>query len=223
MSDLDVRGIGFTSQRTRDRLVHRLREAGIRDERVLSVIGATPRHLFVDEALAHRAYEDTALPIGHGQTISQPYVVARMTEVLLGGGTPGSVLEIGTGCGYQTAVLSQLVGQVYSVERIGPLLDRARTRLRALRCRNVSLRHADGTLGWPEKGPFDGILVTAAARELPDALLTQLAVGGRMVAPVGSADGAAQELRLVRRTEDGVQQELLEYVRFVPLLGGTLR
>ncbi len=223
----DVRGIGFTSQRTRDRLVQRLRDAGIRDERVLAVIAATPRHLFVDEALAHRAYEDTALPIGHGQTISQPYVVARMTEVLLGGAAPGSVLEIGTGCGYQTAVLSQLVGQVYTVERIRPLLDRARTRLRELRCRNVAFRHADGTFGWPEKGPYEGILVTAAPRGVPEELLDQLAVGGRMVLPVGRSDGQAegdvQELRLVRRTEAGIEQELLEYVRFVPLLGGTVR
>lgn len=223
----DVRGIGFTSQRTRDRLVQRLREAGIRDERVLAVIAATPRHLLVDEALSHRAYEDTALPIGHGQTISQPYVVARMTEVLLGGGTPGSVLEIGTGCGYQTAVLSQLVGQVYTIERIRPLLDRARTRLRELRCRNVAFRHADGALGWPEKGPFEGILVTAAPHGVPEALLAQLAVGGRMVVPVARAeargDGDVQELRLIRRTEEGLEQELLEYVRFVPLLGGTVR
>ena len=227
MSSLDVRGIGFTSQRTRDRLVERLRDAGIRDERVLSTIAATPRHLFVDEALAHRAYEDTALPIGHGQTISQPYVVARMTEALLGGGTPGSVLEIGTGCGYQTAVLSQLVGQVHTVERIRPLLERARVRLRELRCRNVSLRHADGTLGWPEKGPFEAILVAAAPRDVPEALLLQLPVGGRMVLPVGRpADGRAedvQELRLLRRTEAGIEQERLEPVRFVPMLGGTVR
>ena len=221
MSDLDIRGIGFTSQRTRDRLVQRLREAGVADEHVLRVVAETPRHLFVDEALAHRAYEDTALPIGHQQTISQPYVVARMTAELLAAGPLGSVLEIGTGCGYQTAVLSRLVGQVYSVERIRPLLDRARTRLRELRCRNVSLRHADGTLGWPEKGPYAGILVTAAPRTVPEELLSQLAVGGRMVLPVG--DGELQELRLLRRTEAGIEEELLEYVRFVPLLGGTVR
>lgn len=221
MSDLDIRGIGFTSQRTRDRLVQRLREAGVADEHVLRVVAETPRHLFVDEALAHRAYEDTALPIGHQQTISQPYVVARMTAELLAAGPLGSVLEIGTGCGYQTAVLSRLVGQVYSVERIRPLLDRARARLRELRCRNVSLRHADGTLGWPEKGPYAGILVTAAPRTVPEELLSQLAVGGRMVLPVG--DGELQELRLLRRTEAGIEEELLEYVRFVPLLGGTVR
>ena len=221
MSDLDVRGIGFTSQRTRDRLVQRLRESGLRDERVLAVIGAVPRHLFVDEALSHRAYEDTALPIGHGQTISQPYVVARMSEALLDGGTPGSVLEIGTGCGYQTAVLSRLAGQVFTVERIRPLLDRARGRLRDLRCRNLSFRHADGSLGWPEKGPFDGIIVTAAPRGVPPELVDQLAVGGRLVVPVG--DGEVQELRILHRTEEGVEQTLLEHVRFVPLLGGTVR
>jgi protein-L-isoaspartate(D-aspartate) O-methyltransferase len=221
VSDLDIRGIGFTSQRTRDRLVQRLRDAGISDEAVLRVVAETPRHLFVDEALAHRAYEDTALPIGHQQTISQPYVVARMTAELLAGGPLGSVLEIGTGCGYQTAVLSRLVGQVYSVERIRPLLDRARSRLRELRCRNVSLRHADGTLGWPEKGPFEGILVAAAPRTVPEELLAQLAVGGRLVLPVG--DGDMQELRVLRRTESGVEEQLLEYVRFVPLLGGTVR
>jgi len=221
MSDIDIRGIGFTSQRTRDRLVQRLRESGVRDEHVLSVVAAMPRHLFIDEALAHRAYEDTALPIGHQQTISQPYVVARMTEALLEAGRPASVLEIGTGCGYQTAVLSQVVGQVYSVERIRPLLDRARARLRELRCRNVTLRHADGTIGWTDKGPFDGIIVTAAPRTLPAELVDQLAVGGRMIIPVG--DGEVQELRRITRTAAGIEQELLEKVRFVPLLGGVVR
>jgi protein-L-isoaspartate(D-aspartate) O-methyltransferase len=221
MSELDVRGIGFTSQRTRDRLVQRLREAGIADERVLGVIAATPRHLFVDEALAHRAYEDTALPIGHQQTISQPYVVARMTEALLDGGRPGTVLEIGTGCGYQTAVLSQLADQVCTIERIRPLLERARTRLRDLRCRNVSFRHGDGAVGWSEKAPFEGILVAAAPRGVPQALLEQLAPGGRMVVPVG--DGEVQELRRLRRTASGIEEEVLERVRFVPLLGGTVR
>ncbi|HSG91254.1 MAG TPA: protein-L-isoaspartate(D-aspartate) O-methyltransferase [Pseudomonadales bacterium] len=221
MNDIDIRGIGFTSQRTRDRLVKRLEDDGIADARVLGVIAATPRHLFVEEALSHRAYEDTALPIGHAQTISQPYVVARMTEALLADGPLGNVLEIGTGCGYQTAVLAQLVGHVYSVERIRPLLDRARTRLRELKLRNVSLRHADGTMGWPEKGPFEGILVTAAPRGVPQELLDQLAVGGRLVLPVG--DGEIQELRCIHRTPEGLRQELLGKVRFVPLLGGTVR
>jgi protein-L-isoaspartate(D-aspartate) O-methyltransferase len=221
VNDIDIRGIGFTSQRTRDRLVKRLEEEGIDDERVLGVIAETPRHLFVEEALAHRAYEDTALPIGHSQTISQPYVVARMTAALLEDGPLGNVLEIGTGCGYQTAVLAQLVGHVYSVERIRPLLDRARTRLRELKLRNISLRHADGTMGWPEKGPFEGILVTAAPRGVPPELLEQLAMGGRMVLPVG--DGDVQELRRIRRTPEGLKQEVLGKVRFVPLLGGTVR
>ena len=221
MSDLDVRGIGFTSQRTRDRLVARLRDAGVQDERVLSVMAETPRHLFIDEALAHRAYEDTALPIGHQQTISQPYIVARMTEELHAGRTLDRVLEIGTGCGYQTAVLSAVAGQVYSIERIAPLLDRARRRLRELRLRNVFLRHGDGFLGWPEKGLFDGILVAAAPRGVPEALVEQLAPGGRLVIPVG--DGEEQELVLMERGEEGVERRVLERVRFVPLLGGTVR
>jgi protein-L-isoaspartate(D-aspartate) O-methyltransferase len=221
LNEIDIDGIGFTSQRTRDRLVARLEEGGIRDERVLGVIGRTPRHLFVDEALSHRAYEDTALPIGHQQTISQPYVVARMTEALIEHGVPGSVLEIGTGCGYQTAVLAQLVGQVLSVERIRPLLDRARTRLRELRVRNAQLRHADGGIGWADRGPFDGILVTAAPRSVPTELLDQLAVGGRMVIPVG--DGGVQELRRLTRTPEGIETERLGTVRFVPLVGGTVR
>lgn len=221
MNDIDIRGIGFTSQRTRDRLVARLAEAGIRDERVLGVIGATPRHLFVEEALAHRAYEDTALPIGHQQTISQPWVVARMTEALLEDGPLGNVLEIGTGSGYQSAVLAQLVGHVYSVERIRPLLERARTLLRELRLRNVTLRHADGNIGWADRGPFEGILVTAAPRGVPPELLEQLAVGGRMVVPVG--DGEEQALQRIRRTADGFRQETLGNVRFVPLLGGVIR
>lgn len=221
MNDIDIRGIGFTSQRTRDRLVKRLIAEGVEDERVLAVMAATPRHLFVDEALAHRAYEDSSLPIGHQQTISQPLVVARMTAALLRDGVPESVLEVGTGSGYQTAVLAQLVAQVCSVERIRPLLEQARTRLAALRLRNAVLRHADGTMGWPEKGPYDGILVAAAPRVLPAELLEQLAVGGRMVLPVG--DGEVQELVLLHRTEDGIRRESLGRVRFVPLLGGVLR
>jgi protein-L-isoaspartate(D-aspartate) O-methyltransferase len=221
VNDIRLSGIGFTSQRTRDRLVQRLRDGGIGDERVLEVIRRTPRHIFVDEALAHRAYEDTALPIGHQQTISQPRVVARMTEALLEDGPLASVLEIGTGCGYQTAVLAPLVGQVWSVERIRPLLERARTHMGTLRLRNVTLRHADGTVGWPEKGPFDGILAAAAPRTVPEALLEQLAVGGRLVLPVG--DGAVQQLVRIRRTAAGLERELLETVRFVPMLGGTQR
>ena len=221
MSDLDVRGIGFTSQRTRDRVVARLRDAGVLDERVLAVIAETPRHLFIDEALAHRAYEDTALPIGHQQTISQPYIVARMTEALHAGRVLDRVLEIGTGCGYQTAVLSAVAGQVYSIERIAPLLERARSRLRELRVRNAFLRHGDGCLGWPDKGPFDGILVAAAPRGVPEALVEQLAPGGRLVIPVG--DGEEQELVLIERGKEGAERRVLERVRFVPLLGGTVR
>lgn len=221
LKDSELQGIGFTSRRTRERLVRRLAEAGISDARVLEAMAETPRHIFVDEALSHRAYEDTALPIGHGQTISQPYVVARMTEALLEHGVPDSVLEIGTGCGYQTAILARLVPRVYSVERIRPLLDKARERLRRLRLTNVLCRHADGTLGWPEKGPFDGILAAAAPRSLPPALLEQLADGGRLLIPVG--EGEVQRLLRVRRRGENIEQTLLEQVRFVPLLSGTQR
>ena len=219
MSQFDLRGIGMTSQRTRDRLVRRLKDHGIRDQRVLDVIGATPRHIFIDEALAHRAYEDTALPIGHGQTISQPFIVALMTQTLLDR-PRDRVLEVGTGSGYQTAVLAALVKQVYSVERIQALIDRARERFRAMHLRNIRLRFDDGNLGWPEYAPFDGIIVTAAARSVPDALVAQLAVGGRMVIPVGEA--SAQRLRVIDNTTDGLREENLEYVRFVPLLRGTM-
>jgi protein-L-isoaspartate(D-aspartate) O-methyltransferase len=219
VSQFDLRGIGMTSQRTRDRLVRRLKDHGIRDQRVLDVIGATPRHIFIDEALAHRAYEDTALPIGHGQTISQPFIVALMTQTLLER-PRDRVLEVGTGSGYQTAVLAALVKQVYSVERIQALIDRARERFRAMHLRNIRLRFDDGNLGWPEYAPFDGIIVTAAARSVPDALVAQLAVGGRMVIPVGEA--SAQRLRVIDNTPDGLREENLEYVRFVPLLRGTM-
>lgn len=221
VTDSELLGIGFTSRRTRDRLVRRLADAGISDQRVLDAIAETPRHIFVDEALAHRAYEDTALPIGHGQTISQPYVVARMTQALIEYGVPDSVLEIGTGCGYQTAILARLVPRVYSVERIAPLLDRARERLRRLRVGNVQLKHADGALGWPHKGPFDGILAAAAARSVPEALLEQLAEGGHLIIPVGA--GETQELLRLRRHATGHERERLERVRFVPLLSGTTR
>ena len=195
MSQFDLRGIGMTSQRTRDRLVQRLREHGITDERVLTVIGEVPRHIFIDEALATRAYEDTALPIGHGQTISQPFIVALMTKTLLN--KPRErVLEIGTGSGYQTAVLAALVKRVFTVERIAPLIERARERFRAMKLRNVRVKYDDGNLGWPDQGPFDGIIVTAAARTVPAALLEQLAVGGRLVIPVGDdRDAGAQSHR----------------------------
>ena len=221
VTDSELLGIGFTSRRTRERLVRRLADAGITDERVLAAIAETPRHIFVDEALAHRAYEDTALPIGHGQTISQPYVVARMTQALLEHGVPESVLEIGTGCGYQAAILARLVPRVYSVERIRPLLDKARERLRRLRISNVQLKHADGAFGWPEKGPFSGMLAAAAPRSVPEGLLEQLAVEGRLIIPVGEGD--VQDLLRIRRTTNGFEREILERVRFVPLLSGTLR
>ncbi|PKO25928.1 MAG: protein-L-isoaspartate O-methyltransferase [Betaproteobacteria bacterium HGW-Betaproteobacteria-8] len=211
-------GIGMTSQRTRARMLARLREQGIRDEVTLSAMGSIPRHIFVDEALSSRAYEDVSLPIGFGQTISQPYIVARMTEILRGNGKPAKVLEIGTGCGYQTAVLSKIAMEVYSVERISPLLMKARGNLRELRMRNIKLKHADGTMGLPELAPFDGIIVTAASGHIPHDLLEQLAVGGRMVIPVGTEE---QTLYLIERTETEYLQTKLEAVKFVPLLGGT--
>lgn len=221
MTDLELQGIGMTSRRTRERLIARLREQGIADQRVLDVILGTPRHLFLDEALAHRAYEDTALPIGFNQTISQPYIVARMTELLLAEGPLNKVLEVGTGSGYQTAVLAQLVEQVYSVERIRPLQEKARQRLQRLKLWNVRLRHSDGGMGWPDQAPFDGILVTAAPEQVPDELLEQLAIGGRLVIPVG---GEQQQLKLiVRRDERNFETCVLEGVRFVPLLSGTVR
>lgn len=211
-------GIGMTSARTRDRLVQRLRDQGIADLRVLERFRVLPRHIFVDEALASRAYEDTALPIGFGQTISQPYIVARMTEALVQAGPLGKVLEIGTGCGYQTAVLAPFAELIYSVERVEPLLARTRERLLELDVRNVRLRHGDGMKGWPTQAPYDGILAAAAPLALPDALVAQLAVGGRLVAPVGP-EGEQQLWRLTR-TETGVRKEVLGPVSFVPLLGG---
>jgi protein-L-isoaspartate(D-aspartate) O-methyltransferase len=212
-------GIGMTSVRTRDRLVERLRGEGIRDEQVLAAIGAVPRHIFVDEALASRAYEDIALPIGAGQTISQPYIVARMTEALIHGQRLAKVLEVGSGCGYQSAVLARLVERVYSVERIDSLIAPARERLHALGVNNVRMRHADGFDGWPVNGPYDGILVAAAPGYVPPALLEQLAVGGRLVIPVGAQ--GAQRLLMFVRTESGVEEETLARVSFVPLLPGT--
>ncbi len=219
MSDLRMTGIGMTSARKRARLVQRLREQGITSLAVLDRVRNVPRHIFVDEALGSRAYEDTALPIGFGQTISQPYIVARMTEALLEGGPPQRVLEIGTGCGYQTAVLAPLVERMYTVERIGPLLARAKERLKELGVRNVRFRHGDGTLGWKSQAPFDGMLVAAAPLVVPEALIRQLAVGGRLLVPVGP-EGEQELVRFTRR-EERIERESLGSVAFVPLLGGT--
>ena len=219
MPDLRLSGIGMTSARTRDRLVQRLREQGITSLAVLDRIRNVPRHIFVDEALGSRAYEDTALPIGFGQTISQPYIVARMTEALLEGGGLRKVLEVGTGCGYQTAVLAPLVERVYSIERIEPLLDRAKERLKELGARNVRFRHGDGSAGWKSQAPFDGILVAAAPLIVPEALLKQLEVGGRLLVPVGP-EGEQELVRFTRR-EERIHRESLGPVAFVPLLGGT--
>lgn len=211
-------GIGMTSARTRDRLVQRLRDQGITNLSVLERIRSLPRHIFVDEALASRAYEDTALPIGWGQTISQPYIVARMTEALLAGGMPGKVLEVGSGCGYQTAVLAPFAERIFSIERIEPLVKRAKLRLKELDIRNVKLKHGDGMKGWPTQAPFDGILVAAAPLTLPETLVKQLALGGRLIVPVGP-EGQQQLLRLTRR-ESGIHREVLGQVSFVPLLAG---
>ena len=214
------RGIGMTSERTRERLIQRLREEGIVNQDVLEVIRRTPRHLFVDEALAHRAYEDTALPIGNNQTISQPYMVARMSELLLEDGPLDKVMEIGTGSGYQTAVLSQLVERIFSVERIKVLQDRAKERLLELNLRNVVFRWGDGWEGWPALAPYNGIIVTAVATDVPQALLDQLAPGGRLVIPVGA--GEVQQLMLIVREEHGFARRVIGNVRFVPLLNGPL-
>ncbi|MBD3898172.1 protein-L-isoaspartate(D-aspartate) O-methyltransferase [Halomonas sp. ML-15] len=216
-----LRGVGMTSQRTRDRLVARLAAAGIDDLEVLEVIGREPRHLFLDEALAHRAYEDTALPIGHAQTLSQPWMVARMTELMVAE-APQRVLEIGTGSGYQTLILSRLVPLVWSVERIRALHQRAAQRLRWLHADNVRLRLADGGHGWPEAAPYDAILLTACASELPEALLAQLADGGILIAPLEAPDGR-QWLTRVRRRGARFDYQRLEGVRFVPLLEGVIR
>lgn len=213
------RGIGMTSQRTRERLIRRLLDAGIQDPEVLEAMRALPRHLFVDEALASRAYEDSALPIGHGQTISQPYTVARMTQALLEHGRPDTVLEIGTGSGFQTAILAALVRRVYSVERVGSLSRKARVRLGRLKLRNLRLRHGDGALGWPEYAPFGGIMVTAAPTGIPRVLVNQLSLGGQMILPIGR--DSQQVLVRVTRTESAYEHEILEPVTFVPLLGGT--
>lgn len=212
------RGIGMTSQGTRDRLVQTLRSEGIRDERVLKAITQVPRHKFVDEALSSRAYENTALPIGQSQTISQPWIVARMTEAILNGGQPDKVLEVGTGSGYQAAILSQLVPTVFTVERIEELLKLARRRFHNLRLNNIYVRYADGHLGWPSQAPFDGIMVTAVAQSVPQELLEQLRIGGLLVIPVER--GGQQRLITVQRNEDGYEETDLGGVVFVPLLSG---
>lgn len=220
VSKLNLDGIGMTSMRTRNRLIERLREQGISNESVLNVMVATPRHLFVDEALAHRAYEDDALPIGHNQTLSRPYIVARMTEILLEKGTPKKVLEVGTGSGYQMSILAQLVDELYSVERIKPLLDKAKQRARMLKLNSVKFQHADGGFGWPQQGPYDGILSAAAPRSVPEELIEQLAIGGRLIMPVG--DARKQELIVIDKTDDGLEENIIEAVNFVPLLAGRV-
>ncbi|MDD2760806.1 MAG: protein-L-isoaspartate(D-aspartate) O-methyltransferase [Methylomonas sp.] len=214
-----LQGIGMTSRRTRERMVSRLRQQGVLNTQVLAVMADIPRHIFVDEALESRAYEDTALPIGHNQTISQPYIVARMTELLLEKSSLGRVLEIGTGCGYQTAILARLADQVYSVERIAPLMKKARDLLWELDIKTVGFKHGDGNCGWPEHAPYDAILAAAAPAEIPEALLQQLAVGGVMVIPVGSE--GKQALHRVVRSEDGFIDEVIECVTFVPFLSGV--
>jgi protein-L-isoaspartate(D-aspartate) O-methyltransferase len=211
-------GIGMTSQRTRARMIERLREQGVRDERVLHAMGQVPRHLFVEPALAQRAYEDTALPLGFSQTISQPYVVARMIELLIAGRELGKTLEVGAGCGYQAAVLGLLSKQVFAVERIAPLLARARENLKQIKLSHIRLKHADGNRGLPEAAPFDTIILAAAATSVPQALLAQLAPGGRMLMPLG---GTEQVLCLVEHNADGFVESRFDSVRFVPLLPGV--
>lgn len=210
----------MTSQRTRERLIQRLMDQGITRFEVLEAIRSVPRHLFVDEALAHRSYEDTALPIGYGQTLSQPYVVARMSELALAQGRPKKVLELGSGSGYQTAILASLVDEICAIERIKPLLERARKQLRALRVRNVRLRHGDGLDGWASEAPFDLILGAAAPEHLPTQLLEQLAPGGRLILPVG---GERQQLMMVTETPEGFVEKGIEEVNFVPMVRGVSR
>ncbi|MAV25062.1 MAG: protein-L-isoaspartate O-methyltransferase [Gammaproteobacteria bacterium] len=218
-SRADIQGVGMTSARTRARLIARLRSQGITDETVLEVMQAVPRHLFVDEALSHRAYEDSALPIGFNQTISQPYTVARMTELLLEDNRPSRVLEIGTGCGYQAAVLSALVDQVFTIERISGLADNARRTFSDLGVTNVIQRHNDGANGWSERGPFDGMLITASPHQVPPALFAQLNEGGRMILPLETDDG--QYLTRVTRLQGEMSVDTIEPAKFVPLLGGS--
>jgi protein-L-isoaspartate(D-aspartate) O-methyltransferase len=218
MNSTALTGIGMTSQRTRARMVERLRDLGITDARVLHAMGSVPRHIFLEPALAHRAYEDTALPLGFGQTISQPFVVARMVELLIAGRDLGRTLEIGAGCGYQAAILGMLSKQVFAVERIAPLLARARDNLRQIKLSHVRLKHADGNLGLPEAAPFDTIILAAAAAAVPRSLLAQLAPGGRLVMPLG---GAEQVISLIERSEKGFVESRFDAVRFVPLLPGV--
>jgi protein-L-isoaspartate(D-aspartate) O-methyltransferase len=220
MMQRHLQGIGMTSQRTRDRMVKRLMEQGISDTKILEIMRTTPRHIFVDEALASRAYEDTALPIGYNQTISQPYTVAKMTELLFENReTFGNVLEIGTGCGYQTAILAKLADAVYSVERILPLQKKAIQHTELLKLKNIRFTHKDGSWGWEEFAPFDGILVAASPTEIPEALLQQLAIGGVMIIPVGNSEGI-QTLQRITRTENSFHIEELDPVIFVPFLAG---
>lgn len=214
-----LQGIGMTSRRTRERMIARLQKQGIKNTAVLTVMRDTPRHIFVDEAFASRAYEDTALPIGYNQTISQPYIVAKMTELLLEKKAVSKVLEIGTGCGYQTAILAQLVEHVYSIERILPLQKKARMYLADLDLKNISYQHNDGGLGWSDYAPYDGILVSAAVDTVPEMLLQQLAVGGVMLIPTANANG--QALQKITRLPAGYQIEVLESVSFVPFLSGV--
>lgn len=227
MSNVNLSGIGMTSQRTRERLVGRLIDQGISNWAVLDVMRSTPRHIFLEEALSHRAYEDVALPIGYNQTISQPYIVAKMTECILENhpalvdGKLGRVLEIGTGCGYQTSILSPLAKQIFSVERIKPLLEKARKNLRLLGLNNIRFKHDDGSLGWKDQGPFDAIISAAAPQQVPLELLTQLAEGGRLIIPVGGED--QQELKLISRRGDAYKTENIATVRFVPLYIGQLQ
>jgi len=213
-----IQGVGMTSQRTRNRLVDVLRKKGIKNEAVLNVISTTPRHLFVEEALSSRAYENISLPIGHGQTISQPYTVAKMTEILLEGSTPKRVLEVGTGSGYQTAILSPLFSSIFTVERIAPLLEKAKNRFRLLKLNNILCNYSDGNWGWKTKAPFDAIIVTAAPESLPSTLLEQLADGGKLVIPVGNK--GEQKLFLYQREGDKIINKQVEEVSFVPLLSG---
>lgn len=226
MNKMNLSGIGMTSQRTRERLIGRLIEQGIDDWSVLDVMRSTPRHIFLDEALSHRAYEDVALPIGFNQTISQPYIVARMTQAVLDShpllidGKLDKVLEIGTGCGYQSAIIAPFARKVYSVERIKPLLEKARKNIRLLGINNVQFSHGDGSLGWKEKGPFDAIIAAAAPQHVPQELLGQLADNGRLIIPVGGGD--VQELRLITRQEDDFYTTVVEAVRFVPLFSGIV-
>ena len=217
---MSQQGIGMTSQRTRERLIQRLMDQGISQFEVLEAIRSVPRHLFVDEALAHRSYEDTALPIGYGQTLSQPYMVARMSQLALARGRPKKVLELGSGSGYQTAILASLVDEICAIERIKPLVDRAKKQLRALRIRNVRMRHGDGLEGWPGEAPFDLILGAAAPEQVPTVLLEQLAPGGRLILPVG---GRRQQLMMVTATPEGFVEEIIEEVNFVPMVQGVMR